>query len=83
MKHEVFLHQGGAPPPEKLSEQLMLVLACSVLQVPQHRLSVREDLQVVMYHRGGGRYSYVCFDENGEMEVFHPRNVHQKWRVPC
>lgn len=84
MKHLVLVHPGGASPPEKLNEHMMLVLACSVLHVPQDQLSVHEDLLLVMHHRGNGRFSYVCFDKNGEMEVFHPRCFHQNpRRVPC
>lgn len=78
MKHVLLNHPGGAPP--CLSEQEMLVLACSVLQKPQDCLCVCKDLQVVMLHHGGGRYSYVCFDENGEMEVFHPRDFNKNPR---
>jgi len=83
MKHAL-LHPGGAPPCAHLSEQELLVFACSVLQVQQDRLSVHEDLQVVFYQEAPGRYVYVCFKENEEVEVHRPRCFnHRPRRVPC
>lgn len=60
-------------PPAPFSEQEMLVLACSVLEVEQSRLSALVGLQVVMCQESPGKYHYVSFLENGEMKVFHPR----------
>ena len=83
MRH-VLLYPGGAPPCARLSEQELLVLACNVLQVQQNHLSVREDLQVVSYQEAPGHYVYVCFKDNGEVEVYRPRCFKQNpRRVPC
>ena len=81
---QVLLHLGGAPPCTRWSEQELLVFACSVLWVEQNRLSVREDLQVVSYQEAPGHYVYVCFKDNGEVEVYRPRCFKQNpRRVPC
>lgn len=72
-----FWDQGSQP----MSKQVMLVLACSALDVDQSCLFVREDVQVVMYQCSPGRYAYVKFHENGELELFLPRSNQRK--VPC
>ncbi len=69
-----------APPGER-SEQEMLVLACSLLHVHQSRLSALVGLQVVMHQAAPGCYAYVRFYENGELEVFLPREC--PGRVKC
>ena len=72
------------PPPRELDEVEMLVLAGSVLHVHRSKLSVHLGLRVVSCQLSPGRYAYVKFDNDGEMEVFHPRNHHQHpRRVQC
>jgi hypothetical protein len=71
-------------PPVEQSREAKLVLACSLLHVAQCELSFREDLQLVCHQYAPGRYGYVRFYDNGELELFLPRD-HKKnpRRVPC
>lgn len=68
-------------PPLQLSDEAKLVLACSLLHVPQSELHFRADLQVVSCQFAPGRYGYVRFHQNGELELFLPRSKPR--RVPC
>jgi hypothetical protein len=78
-------HGCQAPPvQEVLDEKAMKVLACRVLHVPESELSVLFELRVVVHQLSPGRYAYVRFHENCEMELFLPRDCNQNpRRVPC
>lgn len=71
-------------PPLPLSDEAKHVLACSLLQVPQSELTFRKDLDVFCCQYAPGRYGYVRFREDGELELFLPRDFtkHPR-RVPC
>lgn len=61
-------------PPVRLSETELLVFACGFLLVPQCELSAREDLQLVLHRRADGQYAYLRFHDDGELELFQPRD---------
>ncbi len=76
------LHDHG--PPLRLSEAVLLAVACSYWHVHESELSAREELQLVLWRLPGGRYAYLRFHDDGELEEFQPRDYRrQPRRVPC
>lgn len=82
--HSSFRGCQAPPVREVLDEKAMKVLSSRVLHVPESKLSVLYELRVVVHQLSPGRYAYVRFHENGELELFLPRDYHQHpRRVPC
>ncbi|MFM2340239.1 MAG: hypothetical protein RLZZ360_875 [Candidatus Parcubacteria bacterium] len=76
------LHDHG--PPLRLSEAVLLAVACSYWHVHESELFAREELQLVCRRLDDGRYEYLRFHDDGGLELFQPRDYRQHpRRVPC
>ncbi len=64
-------------------EALCQAMRLSKLPELQH-LSVLSDLCLLVFRCAPNRYAYVRFHDNGELELFLPRDFNQNpRRVPC
>ncbi len=77
------LFESHGPPVQRREEEL-LALACSFWYVSESELFVREELQLVCRRLADGRYEYLRFHDDGELELFQPRDYRLRpRRVPC
>lgn len=61
-------------PTVQLSEEELLALACSYWYVSSSELFAREELQLVGRRLADGRYGYLRFHDDGELELFQSRD---------